>query len=102
MAVSRLLFGAQFGESLVNLREEEQWIISKSVRASWGIENPSFGDTAQSSQRCSVACDSQYANESPGTFLGRHFSEFTNQSGIICFIVSVLICQMGLIRRIAR
>src|ERR1700730_9176113 len=72
VAVLRFFFGAEFGESLANLRKVKQRIVAEAIASARRIENYSFRLPAKGSQRFSVASGSEHAYESSGTLRWRN------------------------------
>ena len=74
MAVLRLLLCAQFGESLADLREVEQRVVSEAILASRGFQNNAFGSAAEGLECPAVFSDGDYADKPSGTVFVRNIS----------------------------
>src|SRR5579864_1576620 len=102
VAVARLLFGAQFGKRLFDLRKIKQRIVSKSVGAARRIENQPFGGPAKGSESLAIARGGQDAHESSSTLLWRNFSQFPQNTGVVRLVIRVFVGEVRLVGCVAR
>src|SRR5208337_5169465 len=89
MAVLRFFFRAQFGKSLADLREIEQWVVSESVLASGRVQKNAFSGAAEGVNGMAVAGCGQHTDESRRALFCGNACEFAQHARVVGFVIRV-------------
>src|ERR1019366_1642461 len=86
MAVLGLFFGGEFGEGLVDLGKEKQWIVAESVATARRVQNNAFGLAMKRCQGVSVARHGDHAHEAAAAVLVRNIVKFAQQPCVVSLV----------------